>query len=145
MSADGTIEQQKARTEGRFVFNIDRCHADIQTLKKLVTEEHWTIEYYATVPTLSILRPPEKKADGNATRHYPGAHDLMRLQGSNGRTQVWGCKLCHKFFNYPSLLFDDLFKNHNVRPDQAKVSGLIIKLEVENAELFRILKESRSA
>ena len=126
-----------------FNFSVDRCTADIRTLKNLVEQEHWTIEYYAIMPNISLLRRTVNGDHaGSDEKPSPRAgNGLHTLQDSGSKTQIWGCRLCHRFFNYPSLLFDDLFRNHHIKPDAARCGTHIIKLEIKNSDLFRIIPE----
>jgi len=116
--------------------------ADIQTLKKMIEHEHWTIEYYETFPTINIIRSVDQKMEF-PTAYEPRENEFNRLRNSTGSTQLWGCAICHKFYIFPSLLFDDLFKNHHIKPDIARCSQYIVKLNVLKSDLFEILKNDK--
>lgn len=111
---------------------------DRQILKDMIENERWTIEYYATMPSISVMRPPTNHTSNGSE---PRTTDYSRLCESRGTTQIWGCRICHKFYNYPTRLMDDLIKNHKIPPEQIMDGKHIIRLRVENADLFRMLTD----
>lgn len=142
--SNGSTEKPSGGKSPNSNILFDRNEPDVNTLKKLIEQERWTIEYYDTYPNINIIRPQNQKAEFPRT-YVPREHEFNRLANNNGRTTIWGCRLCHRFFNYPSLLFDDLFKNHKMKPDVARIGQHIIKLEVANRELFLILEQCQDS
>lgn len=109
---------------------------DTETFRHMIEDEHWTMKYYRRMPAINVKTMPGGDA-APAGDFSPG--EMSRLRESGGRTVLWGCKICHTFYNYPALLFDDLMKKHNLRPDAARCKSYFIKLEIQNDDLGRIL------